>query len=405
MDEIYSNAVLTITAAAGTSARDGLPGISDVPRVAQVEVEAGGCTFLEIPCTLNTVQASIWATRAWTYQEGLLSTRCLIFTESGVLYRCAGRVLDESLQRLVPDGQDAYMWQNYFTDMFTVDTITYPGSRYLGYQIEQYTQRQLSYPQDSLNAFLGILRAYGRMNKPVQHFWGLPCYEGTPDLQWYHQRPASRRPDFPSWSWAGWAGGIAWDYTWNATKSYYSPIFRPILVETPMQSSSMDHAHWSSEQAKHIYVTGAMLSLQFCTPEQTERIRNIANHLDHHSDAGSPQARERGPYAMFEFFPGIFAAVPSFPDSEDDLRDGLVGLLEPEAYNQSSCKIANVIILKPIAGHFERVGFLNMRNVSYYGIYMDDAGALVAKDELPWGQSDIEGPWLKKVERRRICLK
>lgn len=407
MDEIYSNALLTIIAAAGTSARDGLPGISNAPRVAQVEVEAGGCTFLEIPYVLEAVQASTWATRAWTYQERYLSTRSLIFTEKGVLYQCADKVLDESIQRLVPDGLNVHMRGDRFRDMFTagLNYYLFASMSFLKTQIEQYTQRHLSYPQDSLNAFLGVLRAYGRMAEPVEHIWGIPYRQGIPALQWCHQRPAVRRPDFPSWSWAGWAGEIKWSRISPGTEYYSSPIFKPILVETPTQSSCMDHPRWSFEQEKHINVTGAMLPLQFCTPEQTERVRSIANHLGLHSDADSPRARPRGPYAIFEFFPGIFAAIRSSPDSEDDLRDDLVGLLATQA-DEDTVIIPHIIILKPLANHFERVGLLDMRNIPYYErIYMDDVGAPVAEDQLPPGNPDIERPWLRKAERRKICLK
>lgn len=407
MDEIYSNALVTIIAAAGNSARDGLPGISNVPRVAQVEVEAGGCTFLEIPSIFDAVQASTWATRSWTYQEVCLSTRSLIFTERGALYCCADRVLDESTQRLVPDGLNVvHMRRTHFYDMLRTGTNSLiPSTSHLKIHIEQYTKRQLSYPQDSLNAFLGILRVYGRAYEPVEHFWGMPYRQGTLELEWYHQRPAVRRPDFPSWSWAGWAGGVEWHGPVTETECYSSPIFKPILVDTPTQSSSMDHPHWSFEQKKYINVTGAMLPLQFCTPEQTERVRSIANHLGLHSDADSSQARPSGPYAIFEFFPGIFGAIRSSPDSENDFRDDLVGLLATQA-DEKTFIIPNIIILKPLANHFERVGLLNMRNSPHYEyIYMDDSGAPVAKDQLPWGKRDIERPWLRKVERQRICLK
>lgn len=109
MDKIYSKAYITIVAAAGKTAADGLPGISTIPRRAQMETEISGCTFLELPSILDSTRASTRAQRGWTYQEGLLSTRCLVFTERGVLYHCRGRYSEEPVQQLIPQNAAAFM--------------------------------------------------------------------------------------------------------------------------------------------------------------------------------------------------------------------------------------------------------------------------------------------------------
>lgn len=406
MDEIYSNAFLTIIGAAGTTARDGLPGVRDVSRVAQVEVKADSCTFLEVLCTPDAIRSSTWATRAWTYQEGLLSKRSLIFTEKGVLYRCGGRCIDESIQQLVPKETNVHMRQKSLPRMFRTD----PKRRSitdLRNQIQQYTRRQLTYSQDSLNAFLGVLRDYGRLDKPVEHIWGVPYSKGAPELSWYHRVPAVRRPDFPSWSWAGWAGGIQWGNQLIGPEWYSNPTFSPILVEAPVQSPSLSPPHWPFDLPKHIYVTGAMIPARLCTPGRAEHIRSITKHRrDHdHRDTYGPHLRERAFYALFEFFPGIFAAIRSFPDSEADLGDDVVGLLATQTFGQKFI-IVNIIILKPVGNHFERVGLLNMVDFSSrQSAYMDNAGSLVNESDLPWDDMDIERPWLSKVSRQRICLK
>ncbi|KAF5873132.1 putative tol protein [Botrytis fragariae] len=77
MDEVYAKTCITIIAAAGKTAADGLPGISNIPRLAQTETHIGGSTLLELPSILNSTRSSTWTQRGWTYQEGLLYTRHL----------------------------------------------------------------------------------------------------------------------------------------------------------------------------------------------------------------------------------------------------------------------------------------------------------------------------------------
>ncbi|KAK3391154.1 hypothetical protein B0H63DRAFT_539796 [Podospora didyma] len=82
VDSIYSRAIITIVAAAGDNANDGLPGVSSVPRCDQMSITLGGCRFLRFKDSTKEVRCSEWATQAWTHQEGLLSRRRLVFANS-----------------------------------------------------------------------------------------------------------------------------------------------------------------------------------------------------------------------------------------------------------------------------------------------------------------------------------
>ena len=73
--------------------------------------------------------------------------------------------------------------------------------------------RQLSYDSDALSAFLGILHSLEESREPIRHLWGLllwkiPFYAVRVTLNWYHQSPSKRRPNFPSWSWIVWDGPV-----------------------------------------------------------------------------------------------------------------------------------------------------------------------------------------------------
>ncbi|KAK8113595.1 hypothetical protein PG984_014121 [Apiospora sp. TS-2023a] len=96
--------------------------------------------------------------------------------------------------------------------------------RWLWIDIENYTQRNLTYPSDSLNGFRGFLNHYRQITGgKLLDIWGLPYEpEGKPcfkveSLCWSHNPisfseygvPIGRRADFPSWSWAGWSGAVS----------------------------------------------------------------------------------------------------------------------------------------------------------------------------------------------------
>ncbi|KAH7048472.1 heterokaryon incompatibility, partial [Macrophomina phaseolina] len=94
MDRVYEGATLTVFAAAGLDAAEGLPGIrapderiheaSTSVRYAHNSLELA----LACPTLVEQVRKSRWDTRAWTYQEQRLSKRCLYFTMHEVFFVC-----------------------------------------------------------------------------------------------------------------------------------------------------------------------------------------------------------------------------------------------------------------------------------------------------------------------------
>lgn len=89
MDHIYENAEATIVAMYGENDRAGLPGVSGISRRPQsCSRTARGCLVSSCPPVSTVTQASVWATRGWTYQEARLSRQCLFFTEHQVYIVC-----------------------------------------------------------------------------------------------------------------------------------------------------------------------------------------------------------------------------------------------------------------------------------------------------------------------------
>ncbi|CAN9374135.1 unnamed protein product [Alternaria alternata] len=207
MGRIYSEAELVIIAAAGDSSDYGLPGVGVRAREAQRRTRLDNdVEFIEMNKPDNELRSSTWAQRGWTYQEGYLATRRLVFTDKEVLYVCNQGAWQESVQRPAMENDSHYL---------TMANEFFPGTSLSPYRshrrvyrfLENYSARELSYDNDILNACTGVL------NKLVSHhFWGmvapqLDINSCTPlSLVWRSLNPGQRRQGFPSWSWVATTG-------------------------------------------------------------------------------------------------------------------------------------------------------------------------------------------------------
>lgn len=221
MDRIYANALLTIIAASGKDASAGLPGVSETQRPPQQRVRVPGpVTLLQVPDGHWDLENSKWATRAWTYQEGYFSKKRLIFTDEQVLFVCNEMYSPESLRYPADFFRDSD-WEipKYLQSLIPSNKNSL---KTLLQQIEQYSRRDLSYPGDALNGFLGVLNHYNSVSSKqegngIAHIHGIPvstyCEFKSLGifLLWRHEDPANRRYGFPSWSWAGWEGILSYD--------------------------------------------------------------------------------------------------------------------------------------------------------------------------------------------------
>ena len=109
MDKIYTSAFLTICVLDGPSMFSGIPGVNGSLRSRYqiiTDTENDRYMFTRFEDTGSVLGASDWAKRAWTFQEGELSTRRLCFSKNGIFLLCKEEIfhdilgLDESDDRI-----------------------------------------------------------------------------------------------------------------------------------------------------------------------------------------------------------------------------------------------------------------------------------------------------------------
>ncbi|UKZ83903.1 hypothetical protein TrVFT333_011718 [Trichoderma virens FT-333] len=214
MHLIYGNSTLTICAADGASAEVGLMAIDKNHSVEQNIAQVASDVFLVLhQSPESNIEDSVWNQRAWTFQERLLSRRCLIFTKGQVYFQCRSTGMSEDIF-VDKTGQG---WSLDLTGA-PLQTLTQLRQRALWFYINcvgLYTKRDLHEPFDILAAFNGMCKLIeGTLRSPFT--FGLPTSHFDFALLWQPvgkssllEKPRSsdekyKSMKFPSWSWCGW---------------------------------------------------------------------------------------------------------------------------------------------------------------------------------------------------------
>ncbi|KAI0405483.1 heterokaryon incompatibility protein-domain-containing protein [Xylaria palmicola] len=231
MGLIYDRAFLTIVSL-GDGPTPGLPGLPCRPR--QQSFKNRGWDLLptmsnpvgeaRLPLIDMALSESAWSKRAWTFQESALSKRKIYFDASQVYGNCP----NESWQER-PQDEDEAEWEKAksweLRDLrsrawdFGVDSFdTYSKV------IAQFSPRKLTFPEDVLRAFAGIVNVLEtKLKRPI--LVGHPEEFFTESLRWVPQPGfmGARRfvENLPSWSWASWDSKATWDTDWTIAKDTY----------------------------------------------------------------------------------------------------------------------------------------------------------------------------------------
>jgi Heterokaryon incompatibility protein (HET) len=261
MDQIYAHANLTIVALSGNTANDYLPGVQKNTRYPLTVMtyftdKKGDRRFLESSLLdyEQMLKISPYETRAWTFQERILSRRCIYLSNHQAVFTCGEQIVHEidwlSLQvqtvqfdplthswlpRDIEAPRDAALDEHpehkskmiKWTNLHKFSTLDINNQsslfecwRMYGWLVSTYSGRILSYSSDILNAFQGVT---SQLEKKWQTTFiqGLPLKLFLCSLIWFPSVPLCRRiinnayastnlamAQFPSWSWAGWFGEV-----------------------------------------------------------------------------------------------------------------------------------------------------------------------------------------------------
>lgn len=218
MGEIYRRALLTIIAMSGSDATTGLAGISPDSR-SPIWTLTTPYQDYNVLCTppplLDLINSSWYDTRAWTFQERLLSTRCLYVSDQQMYFQCQNSVWQEdALDLCTPDkvnpllGGPITATSSTWADFFQAYMLL----------VKLYTKKNLTYSSDILDAFQGIATSLTkRLGSGFIN--GLPEAVFDIALLWrpvrkprptrrkaFASRTSSILQHHPSWCWSGWVG-------------------------------------------------------------------------------------------------------------------------------------------------------------------------------------------------------
>lgn len=231
MDRIYEGAAVTIVAADGSDGNSRIaamhPRSLDTQTIATLPSGDRWTMVTGVHYHMHFLKEN-YPTRGWTFQEFILSHRCVVFVDGLAFWLCRARMFSEETfwDRFDDDEPSGGMLTTPYRVKFLPRALAEPWATYFN-TLWRYRLRNLSRDADAVNAYQGVLNritraaaAALRTSNPSAHegqLWGMPQVMLDMCLIWYH------RPDMnvgrvvdrirgPSWSWAGWKGGVVTNF-------------------------------------------------------------------------------------------------------------------------------------------------------------------------------------------------
>lgn len=181
-----------------------------------------------------------WATRGWTFQEGLFASKMLSIDQFASWHCSCANWLEEVSRppelHLVPSDETTSLRTQTPHTASPSPFLDFPRvPRYMSIAayarlVQSYNTRSLTMDADALNAIAGVT---GRLHNlfPDGFFQGLPQFFFDVALLWQPRSPLRRRvydsdtPPLPSWSWAGWQGELDLSAWSDSHLVYDEPLF------------------------------------------------------------------------------------------------------------------------------------------------------------------------------------
>jgi hypothetical protein len=274
MASIYSNGFLTI---AGTKSADGRGGLfTSTPDYCVSGSTPEGeeyCVYfreridhqidniLESPGMTSSTTYYPLLSRAWVYQERMLSTRVLhfgwyeVFFECKSMIRCEcgaisyhGAGTDTPVSLIKVEYADALMSYSQGYEGQALESIKYQGARLWRTMVSSYTTLSLTKSKDRLPAFGGLARqmASRRKSNYLAGLWEDTLNDDLLWSVWTTSKLKTSRPEprnAPTWSWASVESAAGVDYL-------------DTILYTNLESNDIEerppYAHYSSVEACNI---------------------------------------------------------------------------------------------------------------------------------------------------------
>lgn len=167
MDAIYNQAPLTIVALSGAHSFQPLPGLKPRtrPPICLVEELGHEALLMSRAPRLGYVERhTLYESRRWTFQERLISRRCLFLTDRQMYFQCPSASLreDDALAQL--RGPRRCYPSILYSEPTSLAKLISETDVFKAYAtlLSQYTGRRLAYSSDRLKAFEGIAQILGR---------------------------------------------------------------------------------------------------------------------------------------------------------------------------------------------------------------------------------------------------
>jgi hypothetical protein len=126
---------------------------------------------------------------------------------------------EEALDHKLPRVENRHSHDHAGSIMHFNDDSSFADHRVYGIAVDYYSMRMLGNDLDALNAFDGILK-YLTPRIGAKRTAGLPHSLFDWSLLFVGSNHR-RRQGFPSYSWVGWAGGLAWFLQWDPSRRFH----------------------------------------------------------------------------------------------------------------------------------------------------------------------------------------
>lgn len=215
MDEIYGNATLTIAAASASSEMDHIMVERDKTwSSSNISLTVNGIGALKLQCRRRSHPLGKEdtggdygkvSTRAWIWQERLLSERTIFFTSSALKFECQRHSVWEGFDQ----GVSGHSWSAQLENM------SHSSWTML---VEEFTKRDITRSSDRLPAMESVMKRIASKTNwsPLWGLWKNMLVEGlvweAPPSERWGKHTCRMNPDHyaPTWSWASVDGAVSY---------------------------------------------------------------------------------------------------------------------------------------------------------------------------------------------------